>query len=143
MLLNKLNFQENLYSLTATELRIAEEFIVFNKHLLSLEFDTTIKDYKDIVNTLNTRKLSDKHGFIYAYFIAVKAIIIMKENWAKTIDELDKLYLSSKAHESSESIEEQNTKITTLQKEAEEQQKQDFEESKLLSEHIKNGKIDE
>lgn len=139
MWLNKLDFQEDLYSLTAIELRIAEEFIAFNKYLLSLEFDTSIEDYKDIVNALNAKRLSDKHGFIYVYFLAVKAIIIMKENWAKSIDELDKLYTIS--DKTLDIIEESNTKINEHQEEVHQQQEQDLNKAQLLSQKIKNNEI--
>lgn len=71
------------------------------------------------------------------YLLAVKAIVIMKENWAKDINEIDKLDLNITSKNSYIDIKKENKTIAKLKEESRIQQEKDLIKAKQLSEKIK------
>lgn len=126
---------ERNYFLTDEESEIVKRFITENKnhkHILDFDNDDIEWDIK-ILDKLESTKEQLK-WFIFEYYLSIKAILIMKRNGAKSIDEFDKLYINS-------SIDNQSRNIEELENEWEVKQEKDLNEALLLSEKIKSGEI--
>lgn len=124
---------ERKYFLTDEEIEIVKRFITENKnqkHILDFDNDDIEWDIK-ILDKLESTKEQLK-WFIFEYYLSIKAILIMKINGAKSIDDLDKLNSNNLSINKLEDIKE-------LEIQAEVQQQQDLEKANLLSEQIKNN----
>lgn len=83
---------------TIEEIHLAKKYIEKYKTLLRSDFDSTIEE-----NEIKMEKFSSNEVICFL----LKAIIMMKKNWAKTIDDLDKIH----------NIEETGTSLDIVQKE--------------------------
>jgi len=130
MWINHFEISENSYELINKEVELVKKFIQENKILVKMAFkDTLIENKLDVES--RPFNINDM------YWLALKAIVTMKENWAKNINELDKLYCKTTTV-SALNTEEQNKNISELQKEENQQQEKDLNKAKLLASKIKN-----
>lgn len=130
---NKDYFQNN-FELTNEEKELAKYYFKIHDEIFRLEFNNTV----DLLSEKIKKITSDK--FLPLMF---KAIIIMKENGAKSIDEIDKLDSNSDTNKfingyEWKCIEHQSSKIN---EQLEISQKEDSNEALILSEKIKSGEI--
>lgn len=140
MWLNNLNSKEHLPFpvLSTSEVEIAKDFISLNRNQFEDAFDTPIDKYEEVMNALNTKWLTKENGFIYGYFLALKAIISMRINWAKSLDELDKIKVTVLKQDISDSVKNQNTKITELKEQEELQKSKEQIQAEIMSYFIQH-----
>lgn len=139
MWLDNTNISENSYELTNSEMKIAKNFIEENKYLMQLNFNESIEENIKMLEMQNGLKIEDP---FYRYFLAKKALVIMKENWARTLDETDKLnvnFYSFNQQIYSIPSKEQTQAMASQKEEASIQQQEDLNKAKILSEKIKNN----
>lgn len=130
MSLNNINTNWNSYELSNSEIKIAIKFILENLVWMDLHFQDTIEE----------NEISIEHDNIdnTEYLLALKAIVLLKENWAKNVYEIDKLDPTCKKKNSKINI--QNQKINKVQEEVKSGQQASLNQAQQLSEQIKSWK---
>jgi len=118
----KFSYPEEKLDLENKEIEILKEAYTSLRHVFILEFD---RDIQELTKVMESNPYNE---FLH---LAFKGILVMKKNWAKSIDELDKLSSSILLNNEWGSIEE-------LKNEWEIKQEKDLNEALLLSEKIKN-----
>ena len=140
MWLNDIDIFWNNYALTEKEKNSAKGFITDNWLLMKLHFNEPLEKNKKIIDMED--EIEEEDFFWTDYLLAKKSIVIMKESWATSIDDFDKIFWSVEVNGCDVNIEKQNTKINELQEESDKEQEKDFDSAQELSEQIKNWNID-
>ena len=128
-----LNMNTDEYKLSEIEFILAKDYIQGNLFMMKNAFSEDIDTLKWYI--------VDRPFYLnwHQWFLALKCLIELKENWIEDLSEIDSLS-SSKNFNVSENIEKQNIKIDELRKEEEIQKENDLEKASLLSERIKKMK---
>ncbi len=128
-----LNMNTDEYKLSEIEFILAKDYIQWNLFMMKNAFSEDIDTLKWYI--------VDRPFYLnwHQWFLALKCLIELKENWIEDLSEIDSLS-SSKNFNVSENIEKQNIKIDELRKEEEIQKENDLEKASLLSERIKKMK---
>lgn len=128
---NLFNIITDDYSLSKNELLLAKDYIQWNLFQMKIVF-------REDVSTLKWYLFNKPFYFEgHTWTLALKYLILLKEDW-KSIDDLDKLSINQPDNIN---INEENTKIDELTKDAGIKEEADKKEASLLSENIKNNKI--
>lgn len=128
-----LNMNTDEYKLSEIEFILAKDYIQGNLFMMKNAFSEDIDTLKWYI--------VDRPFYLnwHQWFLALKCLIELKENWIEDLSEIDSLS-STKNFNVSENIEKQNIKIDELRKEEEIQKENDLEKASLLSERIKKMK---
>lgn len=98
-------FINNSYELTKEDILKVESHIKNNHNSVSIDFyNYWIEKLNSLINTRLVTEKEDYGDYKDPYILLYKAMVIMKENWALYIDELDKLDKSYKPFDNYELI---------------------------------------
>lgn len=116
-MLNKLNTNtlKESYILSNEEIKLSRQFIIENQNIMQKDFEESLSENKLLI-LINPIHVPIKENYI----LAMKAIVIMKENWAKRLDEFDNYF-----NITDNKLSDYHDKINKLKKEVDKQQKLD------------------
>ncbi len=148
------------FVLTPDEIKIAKEQILNSRNNYDqwiLELEKPVEKHRDFIRQLEEHYTLDKGGFMYDEYILKKAIVIMQENWAKSIDEFDTIFSKTSVliygwgrlenqdiqtiHNNIVYSRTEEVNYDKIAKESVIKQEKDLNEALLLSEEIKSGEI--
>lgn len=114
----------NSYQLSADEIELTKGLIIQHEKFFREEFENNIEELKVQISIfgLNSKEKAP---------LLLKAIIMMKENGAKSIDEIDKLHNTT-----------MYKRYMEIKEESLQQHKKDLHKASLLSQKIKNYQED-